>query len=218
MDGERWREVKELFNAAIAQDGKHRASFLTSRCNGDNELRREVDRLIAAHERAGEFIETPAFADAPEFAVDNADALVGTQLGRYRIESVLGVGGMGVVYLARDELLDRKVGLKLLPPSLIADETQLERLKREARTASALNHPNIVTIHEIGEADGTHYLATEFIEGVTLRERMAQGCIRYATPSAWQHRSRARSLSHTAPVSCTATSNPRTSCSARTAT
>jgi serine/threonine protein kinase len=140
-------------------------------------LRREVDRLIAAHERAGEFIETPAFADAPEFAVDNADALVGTQLGRYRIESVLGVGGMGVVYLARDELLDRKVGLKLLPPSLIADVTQLERLKREARTASALNHPNIVTIHEVGEVDGTHYITTEFIEGTTLRERMVRGRI-----------------------------------------
>ena len=93
------------------------------------------------------------------------------------VESVLGIGGMGVVYLAHDEGLGRKVGLKLLPQSLVADRAQLDRLKREARTASALNHPNIVTIHEIGQVNSTHYIATEFIEGTTLRERMARGSI-----------------------------------------
>ncbi len=84
---------------------------------------------------------------------------------------------MGVVYLAHDERLGRKVGLKLLPRALVTDEAQLERLKFEARTASALNHPNIVTVHEIGQVDSTHYIAIEFIEGATLRERIARGPI-----------------------------------------
>ena len=125
---------------------------------------------------------------------------------------------MGVVYLACDERLGRKVGLKLLPQSLVANEARLERLKREARTASALNHPNIMTIHEIGEVDSTHYIATEFIEGTTLRERMSKGPIPpdEALDIATQVAS-ALCVAH-APASCTATSNRRTSCSARTAT
>ena len=177
MHPERWQNCIDLFKTAVERPPEERSAFLDRTCDGDDALRRKVELLLKYHEETGDFIETPAFEVCPELLLDNADALIGESLGHYRIESVLGVGGMGVVYLAHDELLGRKVGLKLLPQSLVANEAQLERLKREARTASALNHPNIVTIHEIGQVDGTHYIATEFIEGATLRERMAQGPI-----------------------------------------
>jgi TolB-like protein/cytochrome c-type biogenesis protein CcmH/NrfG len=173
LKAERWQQVNDLFQSATERAPEERAAFLNEACRDDKDLCREVESLIAAFERAENFIESPAFEVAPGLLLDDADALVGQHLGHYRIESVLGVGGMGVVYLAHDEQLGRKVGLKLLPQSLVANEPQLERLKREARTASALNHPNIVTIHEIGQVDGTHYIATEFIEGTTLRERLA---------------------------------------------
>ncbi len=174
MNAERWQRISDLFQSATEHAPAERAAFLDQACQGDKSLSREVESLLAAYEQAGDFIESPAFEAAPDLLMDDADALVGQHLGHYRIESVLGVGGMGVVYLAHDEQLERKVALKLLPSSFVANEGQLERLKREARTASALNHPNIVTIHEIGQVDGTHYIATEFIEGRTLRERLAQ--------------------------------------------
>src|SRR5207237_7653123 len=98
-------------------------------------------------------------------------------IGRYRIESLIGVGGMGEVYLARDERLGRKAALKLLPDSLTMDETQLGRFKNEARSASALNHPNILTVYEIGAEGNRRFIATEFIEGITLRALVARGRI-----------------------------------------
>ena len=177
MQSERWRSCTDIFHSAIERPPDERAAFLDESCGVDDTLRRKVELLLKYHEQSGDFIATSAFQISPELLLDDPDALIGQRLGHYRIESVLGIGGMGVVYLAEDERLGRKVGLKLLPRSLVADEAQLERLKREARTASALNHPNIVTIHEIAKADGIHYLATEFIEGITLRERMTQGPI-----------------------------------------
>src|SRR4029079_19021166 len=100
----------------------------------------------------------------------------GTKLGRYEIRSQLGAGGMGVVYLAQDTRLDRKVALKILPDGVAADPDRMKRFEQEAKAASGLNHPNIITIYEIDHADATSFIATEFIEGVTLRERMsAQG-------------------------------------------
>ncbi len=98
--------------------------------------------------------------------------LTGTRLGRYEIRSLIGAGGMGEVYLAQDMTLDRRVALKLLPADLTQNEDRLRRFRQEARAASALNHPNIITIYEIGEADSRHYIATEFIDGETLREHM----------------------------------------------
>ncbi|MBA2434569.1 MAG: serine/threonine protein kinase [Chthoniobacterales bacterium] len=136
-----------------------------------------MELLLKYHDISGDFIQTPAFEVAPDLLAGDPDALIGQRLGAYRIDAVLGAGGMGVVYLAYDERLERKGALKLLPRSLVANEAQLQLLQREARTASALNHPNIVTIHEIGEVDSTHFIATEFIEGPTLRERMAKGSI-----------------------------------------
>ena len=177
MHPERWQSCIDILKEVVEYPAEERSAFLERKCDGDDVLRRKVELLLKYHENSGDFIESPAFEVAPELLLDDADALIGQRLGRYRVESVLGVGGMGVVYLAHDEQLGRKLGLKLLPPSLVADKAQMENLKREARTASALNHPNIVTIHEIGEVDGIHYIATEFIEGTTLRERLAQGPI-----------------------------------------
>ncbi len=96
----------------------------------------------------------------------------GTKFGRYEICKPLGAGGMGEVYLAEDKRLDRKIALKILPESLAQDDERMQRFVREAKSASALNHPNIITIHEIGESHNTHFIATEYIEGETLRERL----------------------------------------------
>jgi serine/threonine protein kinase/Tfp pilus assembly protein PilF len=177
MHSERWQNCTEIFNVAVERPPNERADFLERSCDGDEALRRKVELLLKYHDAAGDFIKSSAFKAAPELLVGDPKALIGQHLGWYRVDAVAGVGGMGVVYLAWDERLGRKVALKLLPQSMVANEAELGRLKREARTASALNHPNIVTIHDIGEVDSTHYVATEFIEGTTLRERMTKAPI-----------------------------------------
>jgi serine/threonine protein kinase len=132
--------------------------------------------LLTSHERSENFIELPAYEVAPELVTNDRTAgLVGELVGHYRIESLIGVGGMGEVYLARDERLGRKAALKLLPENLTTDEAQLSRFKNEARSASALNHPNILTVYEIGAEGDRQFIATEFIEGVTLRASLAYG-------------------------------------------
>ena len=153
MQAERWRTCTEIFHAALERPPDERNAFIEQSCGGDAALRRQVETLLKYHDEAGEFISTPAVAAAPELVRDDPDALIGQHLGNDRIDGVLGAGGMGVVYLACDERLGRKVGLKLLPRAFVNDEAQLARLKLEARTASALNHPNIVTVHEIGQVD-----------------------------------------------------------------
>src|SRR5882724_10475189 len=176
MKAERWQKVNDLFQSATARAPEERAAFLDEACHGDEGLCREVESLLASYERAENFIESPAFEIAPELLTnDMAGALVGELIGHYRIESLIGVGGMGEVYLARDERLGRKVALKLLPTRLIADETQLSRFKTEARSASALNHPNILTVYEIGAEGNRQFIAMEFIEGMTLRASLACG-------------------------------------------
>jgi serine/threonine protein kinase/Tfp pilus assembly protein PilF len=177
MQSERWQNCTDVFNTAVEQPSDKRAAFLEQSCDGDEALRRKVELLLKYHDAAGDFITSPAFQVAPELLAGDPEALIGQHLGWYRVDAVAGVGGMGVVYLAWDERLGRKVALKLLPPSMVANEAELGRLKREARTASALNHPNIVTIHDIGEVGSAHYVAAEFIEGTTLRERMMKGPI-----------------------------------------
>src|ERR1700720_3289715 len=176
MNAERWQQVNDLSQSAAGRAPEERALFLDEGCRGDEGLRREVESLLASYERAENFIESPAFEVAPELVTnDRAGALVGELIGHYRIESLIGVGGMGEVYLARDERLGRKVALKLLPKRLTADETQLSRFKTEARSASALNHPNILTVYEIGAEGNRQFIATEFIEGMTLRALLARG-------------------------------------------
>jgi len=176
MKAERWQQVNDLFQSAVERAPEERAAFLDEGCHGDEGLLREVESLLASYERAENFIESPAFEVAPELLTnDRPGALVGELIGHYRIESLIGVGGMGEVYLARDERLGRKVALKLLPERLTVDETQLSRFKTEARSASALNHPNILTVYEIGAEGNRQFIATEFIEGMTLRASLACG-------------------------------------------
>src|SRR5215469_10639247 len=176
MKPERWEKVIDLFQSAVERAPEERAAFLNESCHGDEGMRREVESLLTSHERAEDFIEVPAFEVAPEFLPnDTSDALIGKLIGHYRIESLIGVGGMGEVYLARDERLGRKAALKLRPETLTTDETQLSRFKNEARTASALNHPNILTVYEIGAEGDVQFIATEFIEGTTLRAALASG-------------------------------------------
>jgi len=182
VNAERWQQVNDLFHSAVERAPTERAAFLDEACRGDEGLCREVKSLLTSHERTEHFIESPAFEVAPELLVsDRAGALVGELIGHYRIESLIGIGGMGEVYLARDEQLGRKAALKLLPEHLTADEAQLSRFKTEARSASALNHPNILTVYEIGIEGNRQFIATEFIEGVTLRASFASGTMNLCT-------------------------------------
>src|SRR5215470_1702887 len=176
MTSERWQQVNELFQLVAERTPEERTTFLQTACQGDEGLRREVESLIASYERAENFIESPAFEVVPELLTDErTSAIIGESIAHYQIKSLIGVGGMGEVYLARDERLGRKVALKFLPERLTANNTQLSRFKSEARAASALNHPNILTVYEIGTQGNRHFIATEFIEGVTMRAALARG-------------------------------------------
>ena len=173
MTPEQWQRVKEVFEQALEHEAGERAAFVGQACAGDELLHSEVNSLLSSYDQESSFMETPAAALAAHSLVkEESAALVGQQLGHYQIVRELGRGGMGVVYLAQDISLLRPVALKLLPAHLTSDPDRLRRFEREARAASALNHPNILTIHEIGQTDGLHFIATEFIDGVTLRERI----------------------------------------------
>ena len=174
MTPEQWHRVKEVFEAALGHAPEERSAFLGQTCGADDVLRSEVKSLLSSYEQETGFMETPAGALAAEFlAKEESAALIGQQISHYQIMREVGRGGMGVVYLAEDiDLSRRRVALKLLPTHLTTDPERLRRFKREARAASALNHPNILTIHEIGQRDGRHFIATEFIDGITLREQM----------------------------------------------
>jgi hypothetical protein len=173
MTPERWRRVDELFHSALEREPAERATFLAEACAGDEVLRREVEKLIAAHEQDGSFIEPSGYADTDLLIDDHTVLTAGQRLGHYQVISHIGSGGMGEVYVAEDTRLGRKVALKLLPAAFTADEDRLRRFQQEARAASALNHPNILTIYEIGSEDSTHFMATEYIEGETLRLHIA---------------------------------------------
>src|SRR5947207_11648886 len=176
MEPGRWARITDIYHATITRPPEERATFVGQECHGDETLRKQVEAMVKSHERSGDFIESPAFAIAPELLIDvQTIDMIGQSIGHYSIESLLGVGGMGEVYLARDERLGRKTALKLLPEHLTADETQLGRFKNEARSASALNHPNILTVYEIGAEGNRQFIATEFIEGLTLRASLASG-------------------------------------------
>ncbi|HXG67063.1 MAG TPA: protein kinase [Blastocatellia bacterium] len=174
MKPERWKQIDQLLEAALERPPGQRAALLDAACGGDEALRSEVEALIRSDEQAASFMEAPAFEVGAGLLVeDKSDSLVGQRLGPYRVLSLIGKGGMGEVYLAQDSRLGRKVALKLLPASFTRDEERVRRFRQEARAASALNHPNILTIFEIGQVDGLHFIATEFIEGQTLRQRIA---------------------------------------------
>jgi len=175
MTPARWQQVKEIFNSALQCEPEGRAAFLSQACGKDKALREEVESLISSHEKEGNFIDSPAYEAAANMLGNDHELAVGLVVAHYEILSTLGKGGMGEVYLARDTKLDRKVALKFLPGAIAQDRERLRRFQQEARATSALNHPNIFTVFEIGEADGRHYIATEFIDGETLGQRMAVG-------------------------------------------
>lgn len=165
--------LEVLFHDALEKHSDERASFLAKACGNDTELLNEVTALISAFEQEAGFLETPVLQSAN--STGQVVCQPGELLGHYRIEDLLGCGGMGDVYLATDNTLGRKVALKLLPFKTAVGKATLARFWLEARTASALNHPNIVTVHEIGEDRGFHYIATEYVEGFTVRRLLANG-------------------------------------------
>ena len=171
MTPERWQQIDQLFQAALACEPAQREEFLDARCAGDESLRWEVESLLSSFEDADSFIETPAGDVAAELLGTHRSTYEpGHQIQNYRIVRQLGSGGMGEVYLAEDVRLNRKVALKLLPPHFTVNPDRVRRFEREARAASSLNHPNIVTIYEIGKSNTAHFIATEFVDGKTLRQ------------------------------------------------
>jgi hypothetical protein len=179
MTPERYQRIKELFHSALERAVEERPAFLAEACGDDTALLAKVEALVAADEKPGSFMDAPAYAVAAEMLTENSTgALVGQSIGHYQILALLGSGGMGDVYLARDTRLGRKVALKLLPDYLTDDEGRIRRFRQEARAASALNHPNVLTIYEIEQAGGRYFIATEFVEGETLRQRLKGGRFR----------------------------------------
>lgn len=172
MKVETWEQINKLFHAALEREPDERAAFVAQACDGDDTLRKEVESLVASHEQANSFIESPAGDLAAELFAPSHDNAVGRTVGPYRILDLLGTGGMGEVYLAEDARLGRRVALKLLPAQFTEDKDRLRRFEREARAASALNHPNILVIYDTGKDSGSHFIATEFVEGETLRRRL----------------------------------------------
>jgi eukaryotic-like serine/threonine-protein kinase len=177
MTPERWKQVDQLLQDALDREPSDRVVFLSKACDGDDELRREVESLLGFHERAENLFESPP----SEVAVDllmAKESRAGQTIKHYQLIRRIGRGGMGEVYLARDERLGRPAALKLLQTSLTRDAERVRRFRQEARAASSLNHPNIVTIYEVGQDDSTaggeHFIAEEFVDGQTLRE-LCQG-------------------------------------------
>jgi eukaryotic-like serine/threonine-protein kinase len=167
-----WARVKRLLEGALAREGVERQAYLDEACGSDLTLRARIDRLLAASDRVATFLETPA---AILLEPETPEDLSGRVVSSYRLLSRLGEGGMGEVYLAHDTKLDRQVALKVLARTLAADSNRLQRFHQEARTASSLNHPHILVIHDFGELDGRPYIVTELIEGETLRDRLRRG-------------------------------------------
>ncbi|HEU5314425.1 MAG TPA: protein kinase, partial [Candidatus Udaeobacter sp.] len=176
MTPARLQTIEEIFHAALDQEPDQIGAFLDAACEGDDVLRRKVEALLSSHQRADSFIETP-FAGIATRIIENgqADLLVGHTIGHYKILERIGIGGMGDVYLATDMTAGRKAALKLLPTRFTSDAERLKRFQQEARALVGLNHPNILTVYEIGEDHSTHYIASELIEGETLRQRLMRG-------------------------------------------
>jgi Tol biopolymer transport system component len=180
MTPERYRQVGRLFDEALEREPEARGAFLEESCGQDAELRAEVERLLVHHSDSEEFLSRPALDVAASLLAHNqATTTIGKQISHYQILAWLGAGGMGQVYLALDTRLGRKVALKLLPAQFTRDGERVRRFAQEAQAASALNHPNILTIFDVGQssgnADGLHFIATEYVEGQTLRQLLEDG-------------------------------------------
>ena len=170
---ERWRRIESLFHEALSKGRVERSRFLDEACSGDTSLRQEVESLLAHESLAGDFLESDRSDTEPAASRDPVP--VGERIGPYTITDLLGAGGMGEVYKAHDLRLDRDVAVKFLSRHMADDAASLERFQREARAASALNHPNICTVHDIGESQRRRYIVMELLEGRSLKERIAEG-------------------------------------------
>ncbi len=180
MNPERWQKIEQLYHAALERDAQERAAFLTTACAGDESLRHEVESLLEFQTRVGEFIEAPALQLAAELLAkekQSAHVSAGALLGPYQLLSLLGKGGMGEVWRARDGRLEREVAVKVLPAAYSADAERLRRFEQEARAAGRLNHPNILVVYDIGTHEGLPYLVSELLEGRTLRAALESGAL-----------------------------------------
>ena len=179
MTPERWQQIRDVLHSAMQLPSMDRAAFLDVHCAGDAELRKEIEELLVSDDRvlAG-CLESPGLEQLAPQSQASANSTVlaaGTKLGPYVVQSILGAGGMGEVYKARDTRLNRTVAIKVLPQSLSADPVRRQRFEREARAISALQHPNICTLYDIGSQDGCDYLVMEYLEGETLADRLGKG-------------------------------------------
>lgn len=185
MTPERFRRIGELYNDALGRPVDERRRYPERECAGDEALRCEVESLLASDEQASGFLSIPAKEIAAALLRDDpappeSEIAEGQRIGSYRVIRKIGSGGMGRGYLAGDSRLGRRTALKCLHARIPADPRGLERLEQEARAASALNHPNILTVYDLIESDGERFIAAEFIEGVTLREQLGRGCFTIA--------------------------------------
>jgi serine/threonine protein kinase/tetratricopeptide (TPR) repeat protein len=181
MKPERYRQIEGLYHEALEREPEERAAFLAQACEGDEELHQEVESLLGYDERAEHFIERPPDdVAAAMLAGEQKQSMLGRTLGHYHIVSPLGAGGMGEVYLAEDTRLDRKVAIKFLPAESTADEQAKKRLIREAQAAARLDHPNICSIHEVGEEDGCSFIVMQYVEGETLAAELRRKAMELA--------------------------------------
>jgi serine/threonine protein kinase len=169
---QRMQQIQELFHASLERSREERTRFLNQACAADPDLRREVETLLAAHAEADDFLAAPAAP--PEAATQIQATPLPRTISHYEVLAPLGKGGMGEVYLASDQTLGRKVALKILPARYTTDADLVHRFEREAKAASALNHPNIMTVFEVGQTEDSHFIVTEYVEGETLRQRIAR--------------------------------------------
>lgn len=184
MKKDLWRRAEEIFNAALEQPPEARRAFLYQACGENAELRKQVETLITEDEHAGSFLEKPVLADETVSLYGDI-TMIGKTISHYTIVEKLGEGGMGIVYLANDTLLGRKVAVKFLPDSLRQDETARKRFEREARSAAALDHPFICAIHDVGESEGKSFIVMEYLEGRTLGDRLTEGALPLKQAMQW---------------------------------
>src|SRR5262245_22197163 len=168
-----FQRIEELYHQALSKPEAERASFLELACAGDEELRREVDVLVAYQDKAGQFLDSPALNVAARMLAGTEDRIAtGSRIGSYEVVSLLGAGGMGEVYRARDSKLNREVALKVLPEAFAQNAQRMVRFEREAHLLAALNHPNIAAIYGLEESKGVPAVVMELVEGPTLAERL----------------------------------------------
>ena len=176
MTPARFQTIEEIFRSALDQEPDQIGAFLDNACEGDELLRRKVEALLNSREQAANFIETSAVGLATKIIENRqADSLIGQPIGHHKLSKRLRPGGMGDVHLSPHLKAGRNAALKLLPERFTGDAERLKRFQQEAHAEVGLNHPNILTIYEIGEDHSTHYIASELIGGETLRQRLTRG-------------------------------------------